>query len=104
MRYAVKYSPKGGRIVIGVSEERSDDRGWAVVTFSDDGVGIPEQDLPHIFERYRRGSNVGDQTAGAGIGLAGARQIVQQHGGTLEVESAENQGSTFTIRLPLSPP
>ena len=62
---------------------------------------IPTTDVPYIFERYRRGSNVGTRTRGTGIGLAGVRQIVEQHGGTVTVESREGEGSTFTVRMPL---
>jgi signal transduction histidine kinase len=82
--------------------ERAEDAGgvWAVLTVSDPGIGIPAEDLPNLFTRFRRGGNVGGIT-GAGIGLAGARQIVQQHGGTIGAESIEGRGSTFTIRLPL---
>ena len=75
-----------------------------MVTVRDEGVGIPPEDLPHVFERYRRGSNVGNRTRGAGIGLAGVRQIVEQHGGCVAVESEEGGGSTFTTVLPLAPP
>lgn len=97
---ATKYSPDGGEIVVRVG--RTEDAGgeWAVLTVSDPGIGIPADDLPYLFTRFRRGGNVGG-IAGAGIGLAGALQIVQQHGGTIGAESIEGRGSTFTIRLPL---
>ena len=74
---------------------------WAVLTVRDVGLGLPAPDLPHVFERFRRGSNVTKWIAGRGIGLAGAQQIVEQHGGTISVESEEGNGSTFTVRLPL---
>ncbi|MFN8591126.1 MAG: PAS domain S-box protein [Thermomicrobiales bacterium] len=96
---AIKYSPAGGTIEIGLARED----GVAVLTVRDEGIGIPASDLPHIFEIRHRGSNVGD-IAGSGVGLAGARQIVEQHGGTIAVESTEGQGSTFTVRLPLGEP
>ena len=67
-----------------------------------EGVGIPTADLPHVFPRFRRGGNVTDRISGTGIGLAGAARIVEQHGGTMDVESTEGQGSTFTLRLPLA--
>lgn len=98
---AVKYSPDGGTITIAVTREVRGDEDWAVLTVRDEGVGIPAVDLPHIFERYRRGSNVDWRTRGTGIGLAGVRQIVEQHGGTVTAESQEGDGSTFTVRLPL---
>jgi signal transduction histidine kinase len=70
----------------------------------DHGIGIPQEDLAHIFERFHRGRNVGGETLGTGIGLSGARQIVEQHGGTIEVTSEEGVGTTFTVRVPLAPP
>jgi signal transduction histidine kinase len=94
---AVKYSPAGGTIRVAV--ERRD--GHAVLTVRDDGIGIPAPDLPHVFERYRRGGNVTGRIAGSGIGLASVRQTVEQHGGTITVDSAEGTGSTFTVTLPL---
>ena len=75
---------------------------WAVVTVADQGVGVPAADLPHVFERFHRGTNVRG-IAGSGIGLAGAKVIVEQHGGMLDIESAERMGTTITLRLPLHP-
>jgi PAS domain S-box-containing protein len=98
---AIKYSPNGGTIEIRLSKSADDGRDWAVLTVSDSGIGIPRSDLPHIFERYRRAANTA-VISGTGIGLAGARQIVEQHGGSITVESLERIGSTFTVRLPLS--
>jgi signal transduction histidine kinase len=96
---AIKYSPDGGPISVVVEQ----DGDWAVIHVQDHGLGIPASDLPFIFERFRRGSNVTGRIPGEGLGLAGARQVVQQHGGTLHVLSTENLGSTFTVRLPLHP-
>ncbi len=73
----------------------------AVLAVQDQGIGIPAADLPHVFERFYRARNVSGRTPGTGLGLAGARQIVEQHGGTIAVESREGAGSTVTIRLPL---
>jgi signal transduction histidine kinase len=94
---AVKYSPRGGEIVLSIAGDG--DR--AVLTVRDQGIGIPEPDLPRVFERFHRGANVARRTRGSGIGLSGARQIVEQHGGTITVESQERLGSAFTVRLPL---
>jgi signal transduction histidine kinase len=74
----------------------------AVVAVRDYGVGIPEADLPHVFEQFHRASSVVGRIAGTGIGLAASQRIVQQHGGTIEVATSEGTGSTFTVRLPLS--
>ena len=68
----------------------------------DHGLGVPAADLPRIFERFRRAGNVAGRIGGTGIGLASARQIVEQHGGALTAESVEGAGSTFTVRLPLA--
>jgi signal transduction histidine kinase len=73
----------------------------AVLAIRDPGLGVPEADLPHIFERFRRGSNVTGRIGGTGIGLAGVRALVESHGGTISVESVEGEGSTFTVELPL---
>jgi signal transduction histidine kinase len=96
---AIKYSPAGGDIRLEVSAGGD----WAKVVIRDHGVGIPAQDLPHVFEPFRRGANVVDRIRGTGIGLANARHIVEQHGGALSVESEPGEGSTFILRLPLEP-
>ncbi|MDP9072170.1 MAG: PAS domain S-box protein, partial [Actinomycetota bacterium] len=100
---ALKYSD-GGEIVVAVREERRRTGTWAVLAVRDEGVGIPAADLPHVFERYRRGSNVGTHRHGTGIGLSGTRRIVEQHGGTITVTTEEGRGSIFTVELPLSDP
>jgi signal transduction histidine kinase len=116
---AIKYSPEGGTITVGISQDASNvgvstipldldkatptERVWAVLTVHDEGVGIPAADLPHIFEWYRRASNTSGKISGAGIGLASARHIVELHGGSIMANSEEGGGSTFTIRLPLTP-
>jgi signal transduction histidine kinase len=108
---AIKYSPDGGQIQISMRRERlpvpvtTTDAAiqpeWAVITVQDQGIGIPSADLPYVFERFHRAENAAGRTSGSGIGLAGARQIVEQHGGTITVESVEGKGSIFTVRLPL---
>jgi signal transduction histidine kinase len=99
---AVKYSPDGGEITISVEREESEGKPGAVISVQDRGVGIPTADLPFIFEPRRRGSNVRD-TAGTGLGLAGARRIVERHDGTITAESVEGEGTTVTVRLPIQP-
>jgi PAS domain S-box-containing protein len=100
---AIKYSPRGGSIDVLLHREDPPDADVALATLvvRDEGVGIPAADLGHVFERFHRGSNVAGRIAGTGIGLSGARQIVEQHGGSITVESEENHGSTFTVTLPL---
>jgi PAS domain S-box-containing protein len=98
---AIKFSPAGGEVVVTVVREADAAGERAVVSVQDQGIGIPEADLPHIFERFRRGTNVAGRIAGTGLGLTGACHIVQLHGGGISVDSREQQGSTFTVRLPL---
>lgn len=98
---AVKYSPEDSEIVLTIEREDRDGADWVAVRVRDEGMGIPAGDLPHIFEHFRRGSNVRGRVTGVGIGLAGARKIIEQHGGAMDVESREGGGSTFTVRIPL---
>jgi two-component sensor histidine kinase len=100
---AVKYSPQGGEINLTVGREQDALGHWAVLTIVDRGLGIPADDIASVFERFHRGANVRGRIDGSGIGLAGARRIVEEHGGSLEVESQEGVGSTFTLRLPIAP-
>ncbi len=100
---AIKYSPGSGDITLRLREERAKGDaapGAAVLEVEDHGIGVPAADLPHLFERFHRAGNVG-ATAGTGLGLAGARQIVEQHGGTIAVDSREGAGTKVTVRLPL---
>ncbi|OJH37231.1 hybrid sensor histidine kinase/response regulator [Cystobacter ferrugineus] len=97
---AVKYCPRGGTIDVSLSEESSGPEGWVRLCVRDQGMGIPAEDLPHIFERFRRGRNVAPAISGSGVGLASAYRMVTMHGGTLTVESEEGRGSAFTMRLP----
>jgi signal transduction histidine kinase len=92
---AVKYTPEGGTVRVQVRE----DDGHAQLEISDSGVGIPEDELPLIFERFYR-ADPSRTTGGAGLGLSIARQIAEAHGGAIEVSSKPNEGSTFTLLLP----
>jgi PAS domain S-box-containing protein len=98
---ALKYSPDDGEIVVTVSREHDAAGQWAVFSVRDQGMGVPASDVPYIFERYRRASNI-QGIPGSGIGLFAVRQIVEQHGGSVTVDSVEGEGSTFTVRLPLA--
>jgi PAS domain S-box-containing protein len=98
---AVKYSPDGGDVVVRVRSFEADGVSEVELAVSDQGIGIPPADLPHLFERFHRAANVG-AIDGTGIGLAGVRQIVEQHGGTIMAISEEGHGSTFTVRLPMA--
>jgi len=95
---AVKYTPPGGKVEVSVSE---DEKPNVVVSVKDTGSGIPQSDLPRIFERFYRGDQSRSQ-AGTGLGLSLARAIARAHGGEISAVSSLNQGSTFTITLPKS--
>jgi PAS domain S-box-containing protein len=98
---AIKYSPDGGEIIVRLVREAAADGDAAVFSVEDRGVGIPASDLHLIFDRVHRADNV-ESFAGSGIGLAGAKRIVELHGGTITVQSSEGAGSTFTVRLPIT--
>jgi signal transduction histidine kinase len=94
---AIKYSPPASPIE--VAAILSGDQ--VQVAVSDHGIGIPEKDRAHLFERYFRGSNVSD-VAGTGVGLYLVDMVARLHGGTVTVESAERGGSCFTMTLPIA--
>jgi PAS domain S-box-containing protein len=101
---AIKYSPKGGAVRVTVKVTDGPDGKSALLVVRDEGVGIPQHDLPYIFDRFHRAGNVVGRFTGTGLGLASARDLVELHGGTISVESEEGKGSTFVVRLPLAPP
>ena len=75
--------------------------GDAVVTVADTGVGVPEQEMPRLFERFHRIENTRSRSnEGSGIGLALVQELVQLHGGTITASSTEGTGTVFTVRLP----
>jgi len=92
---AVKYSPTGGHVTLKLAREGEQIR----IDVSDEGIGIADADRAHLFDTFRRGSNVGT-ISGTGLGLAITKRAVDLHGGTLSLESAIGRGTTFTVRLP----
>ena len=96
MSNAIKYSPAGGEI--GVEAQATADR--VVVAIADKGIGIPAGDLDRLFERYHRGSNVSG-IVGTGVGLYLVKMAVDLHGGQVEVQSREGEGSRFIVSLPI---
>jgi PAS domain S-box-containing protein len=101
---SVKYSPHGSQIVLSLACESAEDGAWAVLDVRDHGVGIPADELPRVFDRFYRGRNVVGKVHGTGIGLAGVRQIVEQHGGRISVTSTDGGGTTVSVRFPLALP
>jgi len=93
---ALKYSPHGTTVHIDLA--RADEN--LVLSVADHGIGIPASDLPHLFEQFHRASNVG-AIAGTGLGLSITRECVEQHGGRISVESIHDQGTTFTVTIPV---
>jgi signal transduction histidine kinase len=97
---AIQHSQRGGAIELSARSEGES----LVIEVSDTGAGIPQEALPHIFDRFYRGdpSRQGGQDHGAGLGLAIAHEIVLAHHGTISARSVPGQGSTFTVSLPLA--
>jgi PAS domain S-box-containing protein len=98
---AIKYSLKGGRVDVSLERKSNSNGDMAVISVQDEGIGIPESELPTVFDRLRRGSEAAAEVPGLGIGLAGVKQIVEQHGGTITAESRVGEGSKFTVELPI---
>lgn len=95
---AVKYSPEGGTITI----ESSFDGERTILSVRDEGVGIPEEHLPYIFDRfYRVESEITTRAGGSGLGLFIVHSLVRAHGGTIDVRSGEGEGTTFTLTFPV---
>ncbi|WP_203176281.1 cell wall metabolism sensor histidine kinase VicK [Streptococcus mitis] len=94
---AIKYSPDGGKIT--VTMKTTDDQ--MILSISDQGLGIPKQDLPRIFDRFYRVDRARSRAqGGTGLGLSIAKEIIKQHNGFIWAKSEHGKGSTFTIVLP----
>ncbi|MBS7527024.1 HAMP domain-containing protein [Fusibacter paucivorans] len=102
---SIKYTPENGKINIDLTPKPP----YNVLTIADNGIGISKEDLPHIFDRFYRAdksrTKLKDaQHGGTGLGLSIAKIIIEQHGGQIIVESDLNQGTTFTLMLPMQTP
>ena len=98
---ALKYTPEGGSVDISLKAEN----GWAKIAVTDTGMGIPEEDLAHIFDRFFRSEQSRSRsTGGTGLGLAIAAWIAARHAGRIDVTSRVGLGSRFTLTFPLTPP
>ncbi len=94
---AVKYGPPGEQVTLSSSTRR----GKLLIEVADRGPGIPREELPRIFERYYRGEG-SSQERGTGLGLPIAKAIVEGHGGRLETKSEVGEGTSMSLRLPLT--
>jgi heavy metal sensor kinase len=99
---AIKYTPKGGTVNVIVGPAR--EPGWTKISVEDTGVGIPAENLPHIFDRFYRVRNAQTNSIqGLGLGLSFVAWIVEAHGGRIDVASNSGVGSRFTVLLPSGP-
>jgi len=97
---AVKFSPDGGQILVGVREDEGNVRVWV----RDPGIGVPRADLARIFERFYKVDRARVRgRGGTGLGLSIARHVIESHGGRIWAESEEGSGSTFLFTIPLAP-
>ena len=95
---AIKYTPENGHIAVRLAQSGAN----VLFTVTDDGIGIPEEDQKHIFERFYRVDKARSRaTGGTGLGLSIVRQLAAMHGGTVSVSSQPGQGATFTVTLPM---
>lgn len=94
---AIRYTPPGGSIRVATHSDTRE----VILVVADAGIGIANQDLPHIFDRFRQSRVANDRQTGLGLGLWVVKEIVQRHGGTITASSeGEGRGATFTVRLP----
>lgn len=95
---AIKYTPAGGQVTV----DWSADDGWIELKVRDTGLGISEEHIPYVFDRFYRVDKARSRSEGsAGLGLAISRWIVEAHSGSISVESTPGKGSTFTVRIPI---
>ncbi len=98
---SIKYTPDGGEITISAGAEN----GWVLLKIKDNGIGIPEEDIGHLFERFYRVDKARSRAAGgSGLGLSIAKEIIERHGGRIDISSVYGTGTEVTIRLPAASP
>ena len=97
MENGIKYNIAGGKLTVTLSRQEDN----AILTVTDTGMGIPEEALPHVFERFYRVDKARSrQTGGSGLGLAIVKTIVQRNKGEISLSSIPDQGTTFTVTFP----
>jgi signal transduction histidine kinase len=97
---AIKYTPRGGSVTATVRRDGRE----AEFSVQDTGVGIPPENIPHIFDRFYRVRNASTAAKqGLGLGLSFVAWIVNAHGGRIDVSSEPGKGARFTVRIPLAP-
>jgi signal transduction histidine kinase len=95
---AIKYTSTEGHVEVSAEAQN----GNAVLTVSDNGIGIPEESLPHVFERFYRAEKARSRgSAGFGLGLSLVQAVCRAHGGAVSIESTEGRGTTVRVSLPL---
>ena len=99
---SIKYArDSGGEVIISLQEEKNDIR----IRVSDEGIGIPEEDIPFVFDTaYRAPITKSMKRSGSGLGLAIAKRIVEQHGGEIQIQSRAGEGTTVTFIVPTYKP
>lgn len=97
---AMKFTPSGGHINICIGSVTAEGREMMQLEISDTGIGIPKEDLPHVFERFYQSGNA-SMTTGSGIGLSLVRQYAEMHHGSVSVSSEVGKGTTFCVRIPM---
>lgn len=97
---AIKFSPPGSTVRVTAEADAT----TATLAVSDNGPGIPEEELPHVFERFHRGRQERATTSGAGLGLSIARELTELLGGQITAASRDGEGASFTVRLPRTAP
>ena len=93
---AFKYSPEGGKVELNINIVKSS----IIITVTDEGIGIPNDDMPYLFETFHRGKNT-IEIPGTGLGLSIVQRAVNMHNGVINVESRENEGTKFIITIPI---
>ncbi len=96
---AIKFTPERGRVEVRVEREA----GWAALEVEDTGIGIQEESVPHVFQAFRQEyEGINREYQGSGLGLSIVNHLVEEHGGTIELETEKGEGTCFTVRLPIT--